>query len=236
MQVPAPLVQTVLGLPLPEEPPLATWVPERAPPPLCAVPVRPAGEVNELEQVDVEPIDDELDEDRKRGRRIHIALVVAGCLLFGALMVAWGLSLSSSGPRFDPNDLDRTLEWVKSEYDQIDAESGDSIRQIGRLREFEEKVRPHLGKKVKWAFKVFVVFDETIMLEMMWLKRFRYSVFVWFADMSWNLHVGREISKEAAVRLRPGDLVVVTGTLTEFHLDKHCLTIKLEDVSYNGKK
>src|SRR5262249_25472125 len=83
LQVPPQPNTTVLGRPLPNNAaPL-----QASEPPLCVIPV-------------LSPVDEEPEEVRantpRRSRRVRIALVLTGCLLFSSLMIALALSLGGS--------------------------------------------------------------------------------------------------------------------------------------------
>src|SRR4051794_28021540 len=68
------------------------------------------------------------------------------------------------GPQFDPNDFGRTLAWALAWLERLRQDEGNPIRLRATRKKFDEEMRAHEGKKVRWKLQVLSIRETSVEL------------------------------------------------------------------------
>jgi hypothetical protein len=137
------------------------------------------------------------------------------------------------GPRFDPNNFSRTLEWVATVLNALQKDKDNTIRYRSTWNELYWELQALKGAKVRWVLEVHSIQEDYVVLENVYRKdnglhlvdpnsqkkRESSRGMALFSDGSLALEVGQEISKEKAAELNPGDKITVTAKVADPSLE-----------------
>jgi DNA-directed RNA polymerase subunit RPC12/RpoP len=141
-------------------------------------------------------------------------------------------------PRFDPNDLQRTVRWGWTIVERLEQDVGNAIRYRTTLERLSKNIRVHENAKVRWQFVVVSIGENRVEL---WGDRQNRNFFLSKSGPlsiitdnrpsgSLSLSVGQGISKQEAAKLKPRDTITVRAKVADLRLDRGSLTIVLKDL------
>src|SRR5205823_2395424 len=66
--------------------------------------------------------------------------------------------------QFDPNDLDRTIQWAEAAGMELVKNRNNAIRLRADLEKFDDEIKAHVGKKVCWRLKVTAIEERFVVV------------------------------------------------------------------------
>lgn len=140
-------------------------------------------------------------------------------------------------PRFDPNDLQRTAHWGRTNVERLQQDADNAIRHRTTLEKLSKDISVHENAKVRWEFVVASIGEHSVEL---WADRqTRNFISSRSGHLSitgngrfgpLSLSVGQGISKEEAAKLKPLDTITVSAEVANLRLDRGSVTIVLKDL------
>lgn len=163
---------------------------------------------------------------------VIVAAAVVSLVAIASACVAIAVLLSPG--RLASDDFEATRQWALDNSREIDSLRGNDIAVREAVREFNAKNVKKAGTKVRWSLPVERVDESAVVLRDVWIE-LRHSGHVAYLDLRpsvdepvpgrfagekkgrrrLTLAVGRNISRDAAMSLRPGDSVSVRGTIKQ---------------------